>query len=294
MRKYELKDKVVLITGAAGGIGAATARELYSKGASLVLTDMTQVSVDALALEFDASRVLPLALDVTDADETKVVVRKAVEKFGHLDIAFANAGISWRDIPGTIMSCDEKEFEQIIEVDLLGVWRTIRAALPEIVRNDGQILVTSSVYAFVNGVANAPYTASKSAVESLTRALQVELGATKATASVVYPGWTSTAIAKIAFGGNDLATQMNALVLPGFLRRQVEPEQVAQAIVKGIQSRRARIVEPSRWIPISLARGVFNAITDWALPKHKAFQKLLQELEAQQPRNTQNPSRKVK
>ncbi|MNB90148.1 putative short-chain type dehydrogenase/reductase [compost metagenome] len=280
---YDLNSKVVLITGAAGGIGAATARELYARGASLVLTDLQQSAVDHLAQEFDAERVLPLALDVTDADATKAVVRKTIERFERLDVAFANAGISWRGTPGTIMGCDEQEFEHIVEVDLFGVWRTIRAALPEVVRNEGQILVTSSVYSFLNGVANAPYAASKAAVEMLTRSLQVELGGSRATASVVYPGWTATAIAKVAFGGNELATRMNETALPNFLRRPIQPEQMAKAIVMGIESRSTRIIAPGRWAPISLLRGMFNAVTDWTLRRDERFQGLLRELETQQP-----------
>ncbi|MGO4365765.1 SDR family NAD(P)-dependent oxidoreductase [Pseudomonas sp. PAB10] len=280
---YDLNSKVVLITGAAGGIGAATARELYARGASLVLTDLQQSAVDHLAQEFDAERVLPLALDVTDADATKAVVRKTIERFERLDVAFANAGISWRGTPGTIMGCDEQEFEHIVEVDLFGVWRTIRAALPEVVRNEGQILVTSSVYSFLNGVANAPYAASKAAVEMLTRSLQVELGGSRATASVVYPGWTATAIAKVAFGGNELATRMNETALPNFLRRPIQPEQMAKAIVMGIESRSTRIIAPGHWAPISLLRGMFNAVTDWTLRRDERFQGLLRKLETQQP-----------
>jgi NAD(P)-dependent dehydrogenase (short-subunit alcohol dehydrogenase family) len=82
MMTYDLNDKVVLITGAAGGIGAATARELYALGASLVLTDMQQTAVDQLAKEFSPSRVLPVALDVTDAAATKAVVQQTIERFG--------------------------------------------------------------------------------------------------------------------------------------------------------------------------------------------------------------------
>lgn len=279
--RYDLRQKVVLITGAAGGIGAATARELHAKGASLVLTDMQQEAVDRLAREFDAGRVLALALDVTDARATKAVVRQAVARFGRLDVAFANAGIAWRDAPATLLSCDEAEFQRIIEVDLFGVWRTLRAALPEVIRNRGQVLVTASIYAFLNGMANAPYAASKAAVESLARALRAELGGTGATASVVYPGWTATAIAKIAFGGHDLATRMNAAALPGFLRRPITPEQMARAIVTGLQRREPRIIAPGRWTPIFLLRGVFNPLTDWYVSRHKGLQGLLRELEAQ-------------
>ncbi len=279
--RYELKQKVVLITGAAGGIGAATARELYAQGASLVLTDMQQTAVDELAREFAAERVLALALDVTDAQATAAVVAQAVEKFGRLDVALANAGIAWRGAPATLLTCDEAEFQRIIEVDLFGVWRTIRAALPEVVRNRGQILVTSSIYSFLNGMANAPYAASKAAVESLTRALRAELGGTGATASVVYPGWTATAIAKIAFGGHDLATRMNAAALPAFLRRPITPEQMAEAIVKGMQRREPRIIAPGRWTPIFMLRGVFNPLTDWYVSRHPGLQALLRELESQ-------------
>jgi len=281
---YNLKDKVVLITGAAGGIGSATARELYALGANLVLTDMQQPAVDALAKEFDAQRVLPLALDVTDAVATKSVVQQTVKRFGRLDVAYANAGISWRKGASTIASCDEAEFEKIVEVDLLGVWRTIRAALPEIIRNRGQILVTSSTYAYLNGMANAPYAASKAGVEMLARSLRTEFAYTGATACVVYPGWTATAIAKVAFGGDAIVTQMNEVGLPGWLRRPISPEQMASAIAKGIQARQPRIFAPKRWIPFSLFRGIFAVITDAIMGRHAKLQDLIQQLEAQSRR----------
>jgi NAD(P)-dependent dehydrogenase (short-subunit alcohol dehydrogenase family) len=284
MMTYDLKDKVVLITGAAGGIGAATARELYALGASLVLTDMQQAAVDQLAKEFSPSRVLAVALDVTDTAATKAVIQKTVQRFGRLDVAFANAGISWRTGASTIANCDEAEFEKIVEVDLLGVWRTIRAALPEIVRNKGQVLVTSSAYAFLNGMANAPYAASKAGVEMLTRCLRAEFAYTGATASVVYPGWTATAIAKVAFGGNATVTKMTEIGFPGWLRRAIPPEQVARAIAKGVQYRRPRIYAPRRWVPFSLFRGVFNLLTDAMLSRHRKLQALIQQLEAESKR----------
>jgi NAD(P)-dependent dehydrogenase (short-subunit alcohol dehydrogenase family) len=215
MSNYDLNDKVVLITGAAGGISAATARALYALGASLVLTDMQQTAVEKLAKEFSPSRVLPVALDVTSAEATKAVIQQTIQRFGHLDVVFANAGISWRSGASTIAGCDEAEFEKIVAVDLLSVWRTVRAALPEIIRNKGQVLVTSSVYAFANGMANAPYAASKAGIEMLTRCLRAEFAYTGATASVVYPGWTATAIARVAFGGNATVTKMTRLEFQG-------------------------------------------------------------------------------
>ncbi|HGL5383009.1 MULTISPECIES: SDR family NAD(P)-dependent oxidoreductase [Burkholderia cepacia complex] len=276
---YDLQEKVVLITGAAGGIGAATARALHACGARLVLTDVTQASVDRLAAEFDAERTLALALDVTDAAATKAVVQRAVDRFGRLDIAFANAGISWHDLPATMYSCDEQEFERIVEVDLLGVWRTVKAALPEILRNRGQVLVTSSAYAFVNGMVNAPYAASKAAVEMLGRSLRAELGGTGSTANVLYPGWVATAIAKVGFGGNALATKLIEKGFPAPLRRPIQPDEVAKAVIKGLRARQPRIVVPFRWAPFSWTRGFFNIVTDWHLGRQHEMHKLMRELE---------------
>jgi NAD(P)-dependent dehydrogenase (short-subunit alcohol dehydrogenase family) len=279
--KYLLTGKTVLITGAAGGIGAATARELHARGANLVLTDMFQPALDKLAAEFDASRVLPVAVDVTDMNAVKAAIEKAVAKFGRLDIAFANAGISWRGVPATQYTCDEQEFRRIVEVDLFGVWHAIKAALPEVRRNQGQILVTSSIYAFMNGMANAPYAASKAAVEMLTRALRAELSGTGATASVLYPGWVATPIAHTAFGGNELATRMVATAFPAPLRRPIQPEQIARGVADGLEKRRPRMFIPFRWVPLSWLRGIFAILTDWGLDRHRGMQGMLRELEAQ-------------
>lgn len=277
--RYSLKNKVVLITGAAGGIGGATAQALYRRGALLVLTDMSQAAVDAQAQAFNNERVLPLALDVTDADATVKVVEQAIAKFGRIDCVMANAGIAWRDEPASVAGCSMEEFEHIMAVDTLGVWRTVKACLPEIIRNQGQVLVVSSIYAMINGVANAPYAASKAAVESLARTLRVELAYTGASASVIYPGWTATPIIDVAFGGSSLATQMNQAALPAFLRQPITPVMLASTIIKGIEKRQAHIVAPKRWLPLFWLRGVTNPAIDWWLTRHGKLQSLIAELD---------------
>ena len=278
---YSLQDKIVLITGATGGIGAATARELYARGADLVLTDLSQSAIDALAAEFDPDRTLPLVLDVTDAAAAKAVVEQAVAKFGRLDVVFANAGISWRAAPSSMVECDETEFEKIVEVDFLGVWRTVKAALPQIVQNKGQVVITSSLYAYVNGMINAPYAASKAAVEMLGRALRAELAGTGATASVLYPGWIQTPLAEVAFGGNDLATQLVLIAFPAPLRHQITPDKVARGLADGLQNRRARIMVPARWVPVSLLRGLVNAASDAYLDRNREVHGLVRRIEAE-------------
>ncbi|WP_415040206.1 SDR family NAD(P)-dependent oxidoreductase [Alcanivorax sp.] len=279
-KKYDLNGKVVLITGATGGIGAASARALYAKGANLVLTDLSQQTLDSLAAEFDVARVLALPLDVTDASASKAVVQQAVEHFGRLDIAFANAGIAWRNKPATIASCDEAEFEKIIDVDLFGVWRTLRAALPEVQRNHGQIVITSSIYSFVNGMVNAPYAASKAAVEMLGRALRAELAGTGASASVLYPGWTATPITELAFGGHATASELIESAFPAVLRKQVQPEEIATALVAGLTTRSAAIIAPARWKPLSMLRGVMSPLSDALLDRSDKIHRLVRNIES--------------
>ncbi|MNR11053.1 putative oxidoreductase [compost metagenome] len=178
---------------------------------------------------------------------------------------------------------DEATFERIVEVDLLGVWRTVRACLPQIYARNGHVLVTSSAYAFVNGVVNAPYAMSKAGVEMFGRSLRAELAGTGATAGVLYPGWVATAIAKSAFGGHAAATELAKLAYPRVLRKAIQPERIAHAVVKGIESRSARVNCPRRWIPISMFRGLFNLLTDWTLDRNKKIQKLIRKMDIPNP-----------
>lgn len=278
MSNFDLQDKVVLITGAAGGIGAAMARALHAEGARLVVTDVAQASVDELAKEFDADRALPLALDVTDLDACRAVVARAVEHFGRLDAVLANAGIAW-DPPKTVETAPVEEFERIIEVDLLGVWRTVRAALPEIRQAQGHVLVTASVYAFANGMINAPYAISKAGVEMFGRTLRAELAGTGATAGVLYPGWVDTPIIKPAFGGHAIGTEMVQTLFPKALRTPIPPETVADAVIKGLRRRAPRIIVPRRWVLFSLLRGLFNILGDALLDRYKKIQDMVRRIE---------------
>ncbi|PKA12743.1 short-chain dehydrogenase [Leptospira meyeri] len=277
---YQIQDKVVLITGAAGGIGAACARELYAEGAKLILTDISQKSVDTLAAEFAKDRVLAMAMDVTDWKSIKKVTKIAVSTFGKIDIVFANAGISWKESAYTVLNCDESEFEKILDVDLFGVWRTIKSSLPEIVKNKGQVVVTSSIYAFTNGMCNAPYATSKAGIEMLARSLRAELAGKSASASVLYPGWITTPLTTDVFGGDRLTTKMREIGFPPILRKAIPPERVAKALAKGLKHRKPRIIVPARWVPIQLFRGIVGIFSDSFLANNSRIQSLLLELES--------------
>ena len=275
-----LEQQTVLITGAAGGIGRAAARELHARGANVVVTDLAQDAVDAVAAEL-GDRALPVAVDVTDRAAADHAVAVAVERFGGVDVVFANAGIAG-DPPRTVAGTPDHVFASVVDVDLHGVWHTVRAGLTQVVARRGYVLITASVYAFLNGTINAPYVMSKAAVEQLGRTLRAELAYRGASAGVLYPGWTDTAIASAALHEAGPARALVDHVFPGPLRRPVTPERVAQAAADGIERRAARIFCPRRWAVLSVLRGIVNPATDAKLERDPKVARLVREIDESQ------------
>lgn len=226
-KRIALNGKTALITGAAGGIGSAVAIALAAEGCNIVATDLSQDTLDQATAPIPAGQLIAIAADVTDAAAMRDLVDHAVHRFGHLDIVFANAGIGPKP-PATMRTTDPANFELVVEVDLLGVWRTVQPALEQIIANQGHILLTSSTYAFLNGVVNAPYAASKAAVEQLGRALRTELSLHGASAGVLYPGWVATGIAGDAFGGDPEVTALNSHVYKGAFGRPISADKSPQ------------------------------------------------------------------
>lgn len=281
MAEYDITGKSILVTGASGGIGSATTRALAARGAHVTLVDLAQESVDAVARTLPAEHVLALAADVTSVEQMTAAVDAAVERFGRLDVVFANAGIA-NDPPTTMAAADLDGDEKVIEVDLFGVVRTIKPALPEVIRNSGYILITASVYAFFNGVVNSAYASSKAAVEMLGRSLRAELASEGASAGVLYPGWVATPIAESAHGGNKTVTQLKERAFRGPLGTYIEPEQIANAVVAGIEARAPRIIEPKRWSPLSAMRGVINIAADRHLERDHVTLELIRRIDAEE------------
>jgi NAD(P)-dependent dehydrogenase (short-subunit alcohol dehydrogenase family) len=241
---------------------------------------MESADLESVAAKLGNQRVAIAHADVTVREQLDAAVATAIDTFGSLDIVMANAGISSGAQASTIRSVDDGVFERVIGVNLVGVWNTVRAALPHIVESGGYVLLTSSTYAYLNGLANAPYAASKAAVEQLGRALRAELAGTKATAGVLYPGWVATPIADVAFGGDTVATAMTARAFPSPLLRPITPDKLARVAVRGIGRRAARIAVPGRWIPISILRGIVNPIMDAAMERDAELIRLTAELDA--------------
>ena len=276
MDRYDLNGKVALVTGAARGIGYETARQMHLRGASVAVLDL-----DADEAREAAERIGPRAIglggDVTDQSALMNAVAEVVEKFGGLDVAVANAGIAQKQF-ATVRAISGEEWERVFEVDMLGVWRTVRAALPQIVERQGQIVVVSSVYAFANGFVNSPYAVAKAGVESLGRALRAELKPHGASASVAYFGWVDTKLVQDAFEQED-SPRIRELS-PEWLLKRITPDEAGAGVVRGIEERAPRIFVPKWWRYVSALRGVINPLLDKRMESDEKTRALVRDLDA--------------
>jgi NAD(P)-dependent dehydrogenase (short-subunit alcohol dehydrogenase family) len=166
-----LAGQVVLITGASRGIGAAVARKLAQDGARLALVGLEPDELQQVANDcgpeagwWDA--------DVTDVDSLRAAVEGVVERFGRIDVVMANAGIA---APGFTRSMDPAAWERVVEVNLLGVWRTVHLTLPHLLQSRGYLLLVSSLAAIVHIPGLASYNVAKAGVEAMGDTLRVEL-----------------------------------------------------------------------------------------------------------------------
>jgi NAD(P)-dependent dehydrogenase (short-subunit alcohol dehydrogenase family) len=276
MARYELNGKVALVTGAARGIGFETARQLHLRGGSIAVLDLDAEQAREAA-EHIGPRAIGIGADVTDQGAMMGAVAEVVEQLGGLDVAVANAGIAQSRF-ATARGISGEEWERVFEVDLLGVWRTVRAALPQIVERRGQMVVVSSVYAFANGFGNSPYAVAKSGVESLGRSLRVELAPHGASATVAYFGWVDTKLVQDAFAQPD-AERVRELS-PEFLLKRITPDEAAAGLVRGIEERVPRVFVPKWWRYVSAFRGLINPLLDRRMENDAKTAALVRDIDA--------------
>jgi NAD(P)-dependent dehydrogenase (short-subunit alcohol dehydrogenase family) len=271
-----LNGKVALVTGAARGIGFETARQMHLRGASVAVLDLSAEEAHEAA-ERIGPRAIGLAGDVTDQNAMFAAVAEVVEKLGGLDVAVANAGIAQKQF-ATARGISGEEWERVFEVDLLGVWRTVRAALPQIVERRGQMVVVSSVYAFANGMGNSPYAVAKAGVEALGRSLRVELAPHGASASVAYFGWVDTKLVQDAFDQEDSGRIKE--LSPDFLMKRITPDEAGAGLVRGIEERAPRIFVPKWWRYVAAFRGLINPLLDRRMESDAKTAALIRDLDA--------------
>ena len=266
-----ISGQSVLITGAAHGIGAETARRLAARGARVSLVGLGDL--EAVAADCPGSVIFEA--DVTDQEALDAAVDGTVAQLGGIDTVFACAGIA---AAGFVRTMDPASFERVIEVNLVGVWRTIRACLPHVIERRGYILPVASIAAILPPVGLAAYGAAKSGVENLSLGLRVEVQGFGVDVGVAYFSWIDTEMVRGA-DRTELGASMRAM-LTGPLAKTYPVSAAAEAVVRGIE-RRSRIVVCPRWlIPLMWLRPIFPRLAERQLRDDIARFDLIAEREA--------------
>jgi len=255
-----VNGKVALITGGANGVGAEVARRLHDKGARVVLTDLDEVLLKEVATRLGEDRVLAAVADVRDLSAMQNAVDKGIERFGGIDIVVANAGIGTY---GSVLQVDPEAFRTLIDVNVVGVFHTVRATLPSVIDRQGYVLIVSSGAAYLAFAGLAPYNASKAGVEHFANALRLEVARLGVDVGSAHMSWIDTPLVRESKA--DLSTVGEMLAsLPGPLAKTTSVEKCGDAFVKGIEARKRRIncpgwVEVLRWIRPLLATRMVEA-----------------------------------
>jgi NAD(P)-dependent dehydrogenase (short-subunit alcohol dehydrogenase family) len=255
--RFDVQGRTVFVTGAARGIGAATAERLHAKGANVALVGLEPERLQALAERLGAERAAWFEADVTDFDALRRAVDGTVARFGGIDVGIANAGIAFA---GTLAGAPLEQVERTLAVNFLGVWRTDRAVIEQIRERRGYLLNISSLSAVAHAPLMGPYTASKAAVEALTDALRMESAPSGARVGCAYFGFIDTDLVKASYA-QPSARLMNSRT-PGFLRNPAPLSSAVDAIERGIELRSARLWAP-RWVGAAIAlRGILQPLTE--------------------------------
>ena len=182
-------DKVLLITGASTGIGAATARAAAASGYRLALAARSADKLEALADELGDERAIALPCDVTDYPAQEAMVAETLRRLGRLDAVFANAGLGGE--PGGFAGAPPESWRKMVDVNVLGVAYTLRAALAELEKTRGHVLITGSI-AGRRTLAGSMYSATKWAVTAIGYGLREELRGTGVRVTLIEPGIVDT------------------------------------------------------------------------------------------------------
>jgi NAD(P)-dependent dehydrogenase (short-subunit alcohol dehydrogenase family) len=253
---YDVNGRTVFITGAARGIGKATAERLYAKGANVALAGLEPELLEENAAKL-GDRAASFEVDVTDFDALARVVKATVARFGGIDVAIANAGIAFT---GPLATAPIEQVERTLAVNLLGVWRTDRAVIEQIQQRRGYLLNISSMTAILHGAMLGPYTTAKAGVEALSDSLRMESRPSGAAVGCAYFGFLDTDLVRAAFA--EPSAEAITGSMPGFIRNPAPLSKAIDAIERGIERRSARVWAP-RWLgPMLTLRGILQPLLE--------------------------------
>lgn len=283
--RLDLAGKVVLITGAGNGIGAAIARSCSERGARIVAVDVDIDAARALASALGDGAVAARA-DVRDPGELRAAVELAAERFGGIDVAVANAGVTPN--PATLRNLDPEELRRVLDINVHGALHTVHACIDSIAPRQGHVQITGSCSAFMPGPGGAPYMMSKAALESLARSLRLELAGAGVSVGLAMLGMIDTDLAAKTLDEDPFGKALGAQ-LPGPLRRRLTTHETAEAICVQIERRSPRKVIPSSWLGLDLARGALPYLEGLTL-RRSGLTRALTELDARGRRAEATPA----
>src|SRR2546423_3866849 len=251
-----LQGKTVLITGAARGIGAATARLAAERGARLSLVGLEPEELERVAAECGPEAAW-FEADITDSDALDTAVSGTVERFGGLDALLANAGIA---VGGMVRSLPPGAFEKVVEVNLIGAYRTVRAGLPALIEPRGDSPTLASIAAAAHPPGMASYAASKAGVEAFNNALRQEIHHLGVEVGVAYFPWLETDLVSGAEEHPAFAFFRSQLTAP--FNQTYPVEIAAEALARGLERRTKRVAAPGWVRGALLARGVLDQFAE--------------------------------
>lgn len=266
-----VRGKTVLITGAARGIGAETARRLAARGARLSLVGLEPELLESVAAECgDAAW---FEADVTNRDALDAAVEGTLERFGAIDVVMANAGIAGL---GTLRGMEPSGWERVIEVNLLGVYRTVHACLSHVIERRGYVLPVASLAAAVHTPGMSAYSAAKAGVEALADSLRGEVAHLGVDVGVAYYTWIDTEMVRGA--DTHPAAQFMRAKMRGPAGKTFTVEEAGEATAAGIEARARRIVVPSSFRALLVARMPMAYLTELIAKRNtQEFVRLMEE-----------------
>jgi NAD(P)-dependent dehydrogenase (short-subunit alcohol dehydrogenase family) len=232
-----------MITGAARGIGASMARQLHQRGARLVLIDVDESGLRVLSEELGEQGVACFGCDVNDFDAMHAAARAAVARFGAIDVVVANAGTEhW----APVRTVEPDAFRRVIETNVIGVFNTVRVALPSIIDQRGYILVVASVSSYTAVPGMASYGASKAGAEQFANVLRIELADCGVAVGSAYMSLVDTPMLRETQSNSPEFTSLVASQ-PALVRRPLTAHDCAARLIEAIERRR-RHVDAPKWV----------------------------------------------
>ncbi len=274
MSSTSLAGKTILITGGARGIGAATAQRVHAAGANVALVGLEPERLQALVESLGTERAAWFEADVTDKDALQSGIDGAAERFGGLDVVIANAGVHFI---GAFQSAPLEHIERELEINLTGVIRTGKFAMPHLLKSKGYLLNIASLAAAGHAPMMSAYSASKAGVEAFSNSIRTELAPAGVDVGCAYFGFIDTDMVRGSFD-HPSTKELDAL-MPKFLGTSVHVDQAVDAIEKAIVGRSARTWAPKFVGGALVSRGITQPLTERRMMTKSAQQRIARAVE---------------